>query len=242
MHDPPANASRSPRQFRTTHWSLVLAASADSHEALEELCAAYWSPLHWHLRRSGFNEQQAEDLTQAFFARLLEKRLLDVSDSRRGRFRTFLLTALRRFVVNEWKHGAAAKRGGGLKHVSIGTNDGDGMVVACQHDLTPDRQFERQWAMVVLQRAFQELESEYSKANNQVQFDALAPLLTRDNAATSYDELANQLQSTPGALRMAASRMRARLRELVRAEVRKTVQTEAEIDDEVRALFLALQA
>jgi len=219
-----------------------VAASDDSHEALEELCAAYWPPLHWHLRRLGFSDQQAEDLTQAFFARLLEKRLLDVSDRRRGRFRTFLLTALRRFIINEWKHGAAVKRGGGLKHLPIDSGDAEGGIAVRQHDLTPDRQFERQWALVVLQRAFQKLETEYRTANNQVLFEALAPLLTRDTAAIGYDELSIQLQSTPGALRMAASRVRARLRELVRAEVRQTVQTDAEVDDEVRALFQAFQA
>lgn len=219
-----------------------MAAADDSQEALEELCTAYWPPLHWHLRRLGFDEQRAEDLTQAFFARLLEKRLLDVSDRRRGRFRTFLLTALRRFVVNEWKHGTAVKRGGGLKHLPIDSSNANETMAVGQHDLTPDRQFERQWALIVLQRSFQNLETEYRTANNQGLFEALAHLLTRDTATVSYDELAIQLQSTAGALRMAASRMRTRLRELVRAEVRKTVQSDSEVDDEVRALFQAFQA
>lgn len=241
MNQIPNSTSRPQRNFRTTHWSLVVAASEDSQSALEELCTAYWPPLHWHLRRLGFTEAQAEDLTQAFFARLLEKRLLDVADSRRGRFRTFLLTALRRFVVNEWKQGTAQKRGGGAKHIDISSSEFQSLVPEGGHDLTPDRLFERQWALVVLQRAFHDLELEYTAAGNQAQFEALAPLLTRESESTSYDTLATQLQSTAGALRMAASRLRARLRELVRSEIRKTVETDADVDDEVRSLFRALQ-
>ena len=239
---PDSTTQRSPRSFRTTHWSLVVAASADSRAALEELCAAYWPPLHWHLRRLGFDPAQAEDLTQSFFARLLEKRLLDVADSRRGRFRTFLLTALRRFVINEWKHAAAAKRGGGSSPLTLDTGGSEALAaIEGTHDLTPDRLFERQWAIVVLQRAFHDLEAEHIAAGNQAQFEALTPYLTRETATSSYDELAERLQSTPGALRMSVSRLRVRLRELVRAEIRKTVQSDEEVDDEVRSLFQALQ-
>jgi RNA polymerase sigma factor (sigma-70 family) len=233
--------SRSPKGFQTTHWSLVAEASADSQAALEELCAAYWPPLHWHLKRLGFEQAEAEDLTQAFFARVLEKRLLDAADVRRGRFRTFLLTALRRFIINEWKRDKAAKRGGNRVRVSLhvsGTETPNDIWAA--HDVTPDRLFDRQWAMVVLQRAFQELESEHRAAGQQTQFEALAPFLTGDASGT-YDELAEKLQTTSGALRMVASRMRARLREFIRAEIRKTVHSDAEVDDEIHFLFRALQ-
>ena len=220
-----------------------MAASADSRIALEELCAAYWPPLHWHLRRLGFDPAQAEDLTQSFFARLLEKRLLDVADARRGRFRTFLLTALRRFVINEWKHGTAAKRGGDSSRLTLDTGESEVLAdIESMHDLTPDRLFERQWAIVVLQRAFHDLETEHIALGHQAQFEALTPYLTRETATFSYDELAERLQSTPGALRMSVSRLRARLRELVRAEIRKTVQSDEEVDDEVRSLFHALQS
>jgi len=220
-----------------------VAASADSREALEELCAAYWPPLHWHLRRLGYADAEAEDLTQAFFTRLLDKRLLVTADRGRGRFRTFLLTALRRFVVNEWKHRGAAKRGGGAGHLAL-DSEGAALVVAAEvaHDLTPERLFERHWALVVLQRAFQELEAEQRELDKQALFEALAPCLTRDIVSPGYDELADRLQSTPAALRMSVSRLRKRLGQLVRAEIRKTVDSDADIDDELRSLFRALQS
>lgn len=243
MNQQPDGHQSMPRSFRTTHWSLVVAASADSHAALQELCTLYWQPLHGHLRRMGFSEPQAEDLTQAFFARLLEKRLLDFADRDRGRFRTFLLTALRRFVINEWRYENAKKRSRGAKPIALDPTETVNLIDEMSaHNLTPDKLFERQWALVVLQRAFHELESEYRNAGNQAQFEALAPMLTRETAAVSYDELASQLNSTPGALRMAVSRLRTRLRELVRNEIRKTVQTEADVDDEIRCLFHALQS
>ena len=233
---------KSPRRFRTTHWSLVLSASADSREALEELCTAYWPPLYWHLRRLGHDATQAEDLTQAFFARLLDKRLLDFADRRRGRFRTFLLTALRRFVVNEWKHEGAAKRGGGMRRLALDSGRADQLLAAeASHDITPDRLFERQWALVLLQRAFGELESEQRAAGKAVLFEALAPCLTGDASTPGYDEMADRLQSTPAALRMAVSRLRKRLGELIRAEIRKTVGSDADVDDELRNLFRALR-
>lgn len=119
----PSPPERSPHRFQTTHWSLIIAASGASREALKELCQAYWPPLFWHLRRLGYEVAEAEDLTQAFFARLLDKHLLGAAEQGRGRFRTFLITALRRFVVNEWKYETAAKRGGGTRHVTIHADD-----------------------------------------------------------------------------------------------------------------------
>ena len=238
------NANPPPsRSFRTTQWSLVVAASSDSPEALGELCAAYWPPLHAYLRRLGYAAVEAEDLTQAFFTRLLDKRLLGAADQRRGRFRTFLLTALRRFAVNEWKHMGAAKRGGGVRHVALDERSGE-MAEAAEvsHDLTPDRLFERQWALVVLRRAWNALEAEQREASKTVTFQALAPCLTPGASPDNYEQLAERLDSTPAALRMAVSRLRLRLGELVRAEIRTTVDSDAEVDDEVRDLFRALQA
>ena len=220
-----------PRNFRTTHWSLIAAASADCRAALEELCSAYWLPLHSHLVRQGFDSMEAEDLTQAFFARLLDKRLLDFADQRRGRFRTFLLTALRRFVVNEWKHERTLKRGGTTRQVSLDA-DGDDGSIACEvaQDMTPDRMFERQWALVVLQRAFRALEVEQQESDKKnALFETLAPILSRDSSSLSYDELADRLQMTPAALRMCVSRLRQRLGELIREEIRKTVGCDADV-------------
>ena len=232
--------SRRAKQFHSTHWSLVLAASEDSDAALEELCQIYWPPLHWHLRRMGYEEVEADDLTQAFFARLLEKRLLGFADQKRGRFRTFLLTALRRFVINEWQRDESIKRGGGRKRIDL-TDRESAAFDAPGGDLSADRQFDRQWALVVLQRSFEELAREAVESGNREQFEALAPLMTRDRENESYDELASRLSTSPGALRMSVSRMRSRLRELVRAEIRKTVESDAEVDDEVRLLFVALR-
>jgi RNA polymerase sigma-70 factor (ECF subfamily) len=236
-------ASKWPCEFRTTHWSLVTAASADSREALEELCTAYWPPLFSHLRRLGYHSAEAEDLTQAFFARLLNKRLLDFADHSRGRFRTFLLTALRRFVVNEWKQARTAKRGGGIHHLPLSADRVEQVVAAdIANDLTPDRAFERHWALVVLQRAFHELEGEHQHAGKEAMFEALAPCLTGDSSSPGYDELADRLHATPAALRMSVSRLRKRLGELIRAEIRKTVSSDADVEDEITNLFRALRA
>ena len=234
---------QSPRGFCTTHWSRVVSASAGSREAMEELCTAYWPPLYWHLRRLGYDATGAEDLTQAFFTRLLDKGLLDFANRRRGRFRTFLLTALKRFVVNEWKHKEAAKRGGGARHLTLDSGSAEQIVAGeLAHDLTPDRLFERHWALVSLQRAFHELETENREAGKEAMFEALAPCLTGDRSWPGYDELAGCLQSTPAALRMSVSRLRKRLGELIRAEIRKTVDSDAEVEDEIGNLFRALRA
>jgi RNA polymerase sigma-70 factor (ECF subfamily) len=242
MNAMPNDNPRPAKNFRTTHWSLIVAASSESGAALEELCSIYWHPLRCQLRRMGFDDAEADDLTQAFFARLLEKRILDFADQNRGRFRTFLLTALRRFVINEWKHDAAIKRGGGQRHVKFTSDDTNANGLEAGHNRTPDRLFDRQWALVILQRAFRALESEATQSGQQDQFESLAPLMTKESENTSYDELAKRLNSTTGALRMAVSRLRVRLRELVRAEIRQTVNSDADIDDEVRSLFLALQS
>ena len=243
MNEPSKNpAPQRGKAFRTTQWSLVDAASADSKDALEELCQTYWPPLHFYLRRLGFGEPEAEDLIQAFFVRLLEHRLIAAADVHRGRFRTFLLTALRRFVINEWKQENALKRGGGVSRVLMNINDVGALADAeVGKDVTPERQFERQWATLIIQQAFLVLAAEYTAAGQQSTFDTLLPFIAGE-ASQSYDELAAELQSTAGALRMAVSRMRARWREQIRAEIRKTVHTDSEVDDEIRSLFQALQS
>ena len=208
---------------------------------MEELCSAYWLPLHSYLVRLGLDSHEAEDLIQAFLARLLNKRLLDFVDPQRGRFRTFLLTALRRFVRNEWRHEHRLKRGGTTRHMSLGAELGDGlMAFEVAHDMTPDRMFERQWAPVVLQRAFGALEAEQQESDKQAIFESLAPCLSRDSSSPGYDELADRLQMTPAALRMCVGRLRRRLGELIREEIRTTVGGDADVDDELGKLFQAL--
>ncbi len=229
------------RGFRTTHWSLVTAASANSAEALEELCQAYWSPLHLYAHRLGLGAAEAEDLTQAFFTRMLDKNLLAIADSGRGRFRTFLLTAFRRFIVNEWKHENTLKRGGGTTRTSLNLDNLTNTFASKSNcDLSHDRLYEREWAMTVLQRSFQNLASEYAASNQTELFEALSPLLTADDNGT-YQTLATRLDSTAGALRMAASRLRSRWREQIRSEIRKTVANDSEVDDEILSLFQALR-
>ena len=229
-------AARLAGGFHSTHWSLVGRAAENSRPALEELCAAYWPPVRYHLVRMGYDAAQADDLTQAFFARLLEKRLLDAADAGRGRFRTFLLTALHRFLINEWKHDGAAKRGGNAQRVALDTQP----EAAIGRDETPQKQFERQWAIVVLERAFAALEAEQQAAGKLTQFEMLSPLINGDGDA-SYEELAAKLGATAGALRMNVSRLRTRLRELIRGEIGQTVGGEAEVDDEIQSLFEALR-
>jgi RNA polymerase sigma-70 factor (ECF subfamily) len=244
MNNPSDDMSpRSPREFRTTHWSLVVSASTESREALEELCSLYWPPLFSYVRRLGYDVSEAEDLTQAFFTRLLDKRLLALADRNRGRFRTFLLTALRRFLVNEWKHQSAAKRGGTTRHLPLGGPGAEQIVASdVANDLTPDQLFERHWALVVLQRALDELESEQRDAGKGEAYKALLPYLIGDTTVPGYDALAKQIGTTPAALRMSVVRIRKRLGELIRAEIRKTVGSDADVEEEVRQLFRSLRA
>lgn len=234
---------QSPRGFRTTQWSLVVSASGNSREALEELCAVYWPPLFSYVRRLGYSETEAEDLTQAFFARLLDKQMLTVADRERGRFRTFLLTSLRRFLVNEWKQRTAAKRGGRTQHFRLGTPGAESVMAAeLANDLTPECLFERHWALVILRRAIDELETEQRDVGKVETYKALEPYLAGEGALPGYEKLAEQLQSTSAALRMAVVRLRRRLGELIRAEIRKTVDSDADVEDEVGQLFRALRS
>ena len=166
--------------------------------------------LHCHLCRLGFDPTEADDLTQSFFSRLLEKRLLDVADNRRGRFRTFLLTqALRRFIINEWKREKALKRGGSTRRLTLDPFESELLgPMAMAHDMTPDRLYERQWALVVLQRAFpQPGKLNTPPPTKKAKFEALIPFLTRDRTTLNYDELAKRWNSNPGALRMTVSRI-----------------------------------
>ena len=231
------------RRFHTTQWNLVSAASGDSDEALQSLCIAYWPPLHAYLRRLGYQEAESDDLTQAFFTRLIENRLLVTADPGRGRFRTFLITSLRRFLVNEWKFQTSAKRGGNRPTVRLALDeDAELHVIENSREITPDRLFERQWALQVLQHAFSALAAEQIETENRELFEALAPSLTFEPDAPSYNELAKQCHATPAALRMSISRLRRRLGELIRVEIRKTVSHDAQVEDELRELFRAIQS
>jgi RNA polymerase sigma-70 factor (ECF subfamily) len=232
-----------PRGFATTRWSLVLAAqqkaAPEARDALADLCRLYWYPLYAYVRRRGHDANEAEDLTQAFFARLLEKDGLAAVTPTRGRFRSFLLTACQNFLANERERANALKRGGG-RVVSLDLADADGRYRREQaHSETPERLFERRWALALLGRVLQRLREEHEAAGKERLFDAIKAQLTGDEAAP-YAELGQGLEMTEGAVKTAVHRLRKRYGELLREEIGETVAAEAEIDDEIRALIRAL--
>lgn len=227
--------------FCTTHWSVVLQASdpdaPEAHAALERLCKAYWYPLYACVRRHGYGPDDACDLTQEFFARLLAKNSLRHADQRRGRFRTFLQTALTNFLATEWAKGAAKKRGGGQTLLSLDATEAEERYVAEPADtLTPAKLFDQRWAATVLELAVQNLAKEYAAAGKADLFEALKNYIWGDSAA-SYAEIATAHSMSEGAVKVAAHRLRERYRELLRAEVGKTVATIEEAEDELHHLI-----
>jgi RNA polymerase sigma-70 factor (ECF subfamily) len=233
------------RVFATTHWSVVLTArDADAPqqlEALEILCRAYWYPLYSYIRRQGYSPVEVQDLTQEFFARLLEKDFLRLVDPARGRFRSFLIMALDRFLAKEWRRGQRQKRGGGQVLVSLDMEDGERRYAAETADeRTPDKIFELRWALQVLDRALDQLRRESSAPAKRAMFDRVQGLLAGDGADAPYETLAAEVGLSVNAFKVAVHRMRQRYRELVRAEVLQTVSRPEEVDDEIRHLLAAL--
>jgi RNA polymerase sigma-70 factor (ECF subfamily) len=229
-------------RFLTTRWSLIVAAqqpAPQAREALAELCRSYWYPLYAYIRRRGHDAASAEDLTQAFFTHLLEKHALGSVSPERGRFRTFLLTSCQHFLANEHQRANALKRGGG-RVVSLDLSSADSRYVQEPgHDETPERLYERRWALALLEEALRQLRCEYEQAGKGPLFDALKGQLTGD-ATLPYAELGETLGLSEGAIKTAVHRLRKRYGEILREQIRETVTTEGEIDEEVRALFEAL--
>ena len=247
MSDDPAMNRAAPRdgRFATTHWSVVLSASrpesAHYHQALESLCRTYWFPLYAYLRRHGYDTHQAEDHTQAFLTGLLEKHGLRLAEPKRGKFRSFLLAALKHFLANERAWAGAQKRGGGLRALSLDCGSAEAQYALEPRDeLSPEKLYERSWAMTVLDRAMTRLCAEAAAANKQEQFDCLKTYLTASENAAAYREVAAKLGMTEGAVKVAVHRLRKRYRELLRDEIAQTVASEDEIDEEIRHLFDAL--
>ena len=239
-HDPPTS-----NRFHTTHWSVVLAAgnrrSPDSQRALAALCQSYWYPLYAFLRRQGQQPAEAQDLTQAFFARLLEKQYLRAADQQRGRFRTFLLTVFKRFLANQHQYATAQKRGGGQVVLSFEFDSGEQRLqLEPSHECTPERVFERRWALTLLDRVLEELSQEYARRGKAELFSALQGVLQGDDLGSGYDELGAGLGMTAGAVKVAVYRLRTRYRELLRQEICSTVADEDEVDDELQYLLAAL--
>ena len=194
--------------FRTTKWSLVVSAADADADALQELCTAYWPALHRHVQRMGYQNEDARDLTQDFFTRLLEKKLLNLADPDRGRFRTFLLTALNRFVISQWHRREAAKRGGGRKRFSINPPESEQSRFEPRNESTPESEFHRDWAIRLIENTLQRLETSYETTEAGELFDALLPCIVRDSNSPSYADVATRMGSTEAAVKMAATRIR----------------------------------
>ena len=233
-------------RFATTQWSLVLAAAGDeeaSRQALAALCRQYWHPLYCYVRRRGSSAADAQDLTQAFFVLLLEKHMLEVADPQRGRFRSLLLTSLKNFLANQARCESAEKRGGGVQHFPLDFDDGERRMRNEPADnLTPEKLYERRWALTLLEASLEQLEQEYQSADKSALFAALRPLLTPAAEAPPYRELAERLGATEGAIKVAVHRLRRRYGEVLRERVAQTVASPDDVDDELRQLMSALGA
>jgi len=233
-------------QFVTTHWSVVLAAGGldDTHgqAALARLCRVYWYPLYAYVRRQGHTPEDAQDLTQEFFARLLAKNYLSTVDRAKGRFRSFLLAALRHFLANQWDRAQAAKRGGGQRFISLDeTNAETRYGLEPADTMTAERIFERRWALTLLELVLSRLRDENAQAGKLELYEQLKDCLTGASDAVSYAELGARLNLTEGAVKVAVHRQRRRYRELLREEIAQTVSCAAEVDDEFRCLLAALK-
>ncbi len=231
--------------FATTRWSLVLAArgpaSPEARAALADLCQTYWFPLYAFIRRHGRDATAAEDLTQEFFARLLEKGWIGQADRAKGRFRTFLLTACQHFLANERDRERAGKRGGGRAPLPIDFRAAEDRYAREPfHELTPDRLFERRWALALLDEALASLRAEYRAAGKEQLFERLKGHLGGAGEAAPHAAVAAELGLTEGAVKVAAHRLRQRYRSRLRALIAQTVPDPAEVDDEIRHLFAAL--
>jgi RNA polymerase sigma-70 factor (ECF subfamily) len=233
-----------PRSFATTHWSLVQQAGAGSapasRQALATLCEAYWYPLYAYVRRRGVRADEAADLTQAFFARLLEKRDLKMADPQRGRFRSFLLAAMNHFLANHWRAMRAQKRGGGKAPIPLDAREGeDRYRLEPAHDLTAERIFQRRWALTLIEQALDDLRDRFAADGKARQFEALKPCLTGDGGE-SYGAIGQSLGMNEGAVRVAVYRLRKRYRDALRDRIAQTVADPADVDQEMRELLASL--
>jgi RNA polymerase sigma-70 factor (ECF subfamily) len=227
--------------FVTTHWSVVLAAkdkaSPDGAAALEALCRTYWYPLYALVRRHGHSAWEAQDLTQEFFARLLAKDYLEAAAREKGRFRTFLRVAMKRFLANEWDRAHRLKRGGGRTALSLGTSMAEERYQAERGGgLPPDRLYERRWALTLLEEALARLRAEHAAAGKTAEFEHLKEVLLLERGAADYGTLGAALGVSEGAARVAAHRLRKRFRQLFRAAVAETVAEAGEVESELRYL------
>ncbi|MFO1500217.1 MAG: ECF-type sigma factor [Verrucomicrobiota bacterium] len=228
--------------FATTHWSVVLAAGQSRSEraatALEELCRTYWYPLYAYLRRKGYSEHDAQDLTQGFIFQLLERRALENLEPQKGKFRSFLLASLNYFLADERDRTQAQKRGGGRELISLDLNEGEGRYwrEATGHDCSPERLYERGWAITLLDCVLARLAREFADAGRGELFVELQPFLVEGSSGKSYREIAAETGVSEEAVKKAVQRMRRRYYELFRQEIAQTVATPGEVEEELRHL------
>lgn len=227
--------------FETTRWTVVFAAARAEEEharmAMEDLCRTYWYPLYAYVRRRGHSKEDAEDLTQAFFARLCARNDLDGLNPERGRFRAFLLAALKHFLANEWDRSQRLKRGGGVTFLSLDAQDAEERYrIEPSHHLSPDKLYDRAWAMTLLERVVGKLEAVHA---GNAAFVRLKPCLTGGRDALDYAAVATEIGMSESAVRVAAHRLRRQYRELLRAEIAETLDEPGEFEDELQALYHA---
>lgn len=237
------SSSDAPRMFPNTRWSVVLAArrqTAESAAALDTLCRAYWYPLYAYVRRTGRSPHDAQDLTQEFFRRLLEKRWLDSADRGKGRLRTFLIVSLKNFIINEWRRASAQRRGGGRAHVQLDTAFAESRFAADAHSLAPEETFDKQWALTLLDLTVNRLRAEFADAGKSADFDALKHCLMAAHGAIDYAAVAQKLGANEGAARVAVHRLRKRFRAIFREEISQTLAEDADLDDEMHHLAATL--
>jgi len=228
--------------FNTTRWTMVLAASRrrtpESDAALESLCTSYWYPLYAYVRRRGHSKEDAEDLTQAFFARFLQKNYLEGLDASRGRFRAFLLAALKHFLANEWDKAQRKKRGGAVVHLPLNWGTADTTFASSvAQEPSPDAAYDREWAIALLNKVITRLETDCIAQGDGAQFQSLKIFLTAGKGAIPYSGVAGELGMDEGAVRVAVHRLRKRYRALLRDEIAQTLEDPAQVDEEMRVLF-----
>ena len=227
--------------FHTTRWSLVIAAGSESTDALAELCRTYWFPAYAVARSAGHDTEDARDLVQGFFARLLEKGWLESADQTRGRFRTYFLTLFRRYMANEWHRENTHKRGGRHEVVRLDTALAERLYATEQsHHRAPDALFDRRWAISLLDAALARLESHYRGRDKLSEFETLQPSLTAGRGEIDYPTIATALGSTEAAARVAVHRIRKNYRQFFREEIARTLEDDTTIDEEMQFLLSAL--
>ncbi len=233
------------RGFATTHWSVVLCAgesqTPQSAVALDKLCSSYWYPLYAFVRNSGHGPEESRDLTQEFFARLLEKKWLKAADPQRGRFRTFLLSALKHFLANEWDRAQSLKRGGGREHIALdGLEAEERFALEPQDTATPEALYDRRWAMTLLARAQDRLRDEMTASGQGERFDALEPTLAGERVDEGYSALAARFGLAETGVKAMVLRLRRRFRVLLREEISETLDIGQDPEAEMRELLSAL--